>query len=184
MARAVRFVLSRTQLVGWSEAGLSDAPYTVTITHAGPAGRGASLDLFGYVLSSGAGASSTSTSATAAASTDLGASSETSRAVRVGAIVGGSITGLAVLVATAFVVHLSPGTEPRTSIAQVRQTGLGKKRLVGRPRPCPPSRSRCLMARVARIRRVMDSGASSGHSELMFRFDWVFWISRGAAVKY
>ncbi|KAG8686137.1 hypothetical protein FRC08_012731 [Ceratobasidium sp. 394] len=41
--------LSRTQWAAWSKAGLSDAPHTITITHAGSAGSAASLDLFKYV---------------------------------------------------------------------------------------------------------------------------------------
>ncbi|KAG9079189.1 hypothetical protein FRC06_007891, partial [Ceratobasidium sp. 370] len=79
--------------------GLSDAPHTITITHAGSPGSAGSVDFF----NSGAGASSASPSATAAASTDSSTSSGTPKSAPAGAIVGGSVGGLAVLAAIAFI---------------------------------------------------------------------------------
>ncbi|KAG8796358.1 hypothetical protein FRC12_000075 [Ceratobasidium sp. 428] len=96
--------LARTQWMAWGKNGLGDAPHTMAITHAGSAGTAASLDFFKYVPSSGAGAAAASSSSASAAATQSSTSNDNSKSAPVGAIVGGSVGGFAVILLAVLVV--------------------------------------------------------------------------------
>ncbi|KAG8699711.1 hypothetical protein FRC09_006448, partial [Ceratobasidium sp. 395] len=104
-----------TQRLAWSKTDLADGPHNVTLTHAG-GGNYASLDFFMYLPSSGGTASSTSSSASST-STSTSTSTPTptnaletliySSQLPIGAIIGGSVGALAILVLfAAFLIYM------------------------------------------------------------------------------
>ncbi|KAG8778444.1 hypothetical protein FRC12_024982 [Ceratobasidium sp. 428] len=135
-----------TQRLAWSKTDLADGPHNVTLTHAG-GGNYASLDFFMYLPSSGGTASSTSSS-TSSTSTSTETSTPTpanapetlfySSQLPFGAIIGGSVGALAILVLfAAFLIYMryqrqntakpvDPKTQPQSAnIGLASEPGKG-----------------------------------------------------------
>ncbi|KAG8707285.1 hypothetical protein FRC09_001922 [Ceratobasidium sp. 395] len=114
--------LARTQWMAWGKNGLSDAPHTITVAHAGSAGTAASLDFLKYVPSSGAGAAASLSSASVAA-TQSSTSNDNSKSTPVGAIVGGSVGGFAVILLAILVVLFLARRNKKDKQSQARVAG-------------------------------------------------------------